>query len=72
MVVWEETELPIFALLVVEPDGALPAKFLVVVELTEVSDDALSRTGLRCERFRRGRSRCASCRSWFADSVAGT
>jgi hypothetical protein len=31
VVVREETELPIFALLVVEPDGALPATFLIVV-----------------------------------------
>ena len=46
VVVREETELTIFALLVVEPDGALPAKFLVVVELSQVSDDALSRSGL--------------------------
>ena len=51
MVVREETELPIFALLVMEPDGALPATFLIVVKLSEVGDDALSRTGLGANAF---------------------
>lgn len=41
----------IFALLVMEPDGALPATFLLVVEFTEVGDDALSRTGPSANAF---------------------
>ena len=57
VVVREETELPIFALLVVKPDGALPATFLVVVELAEVGDDALSRTGLGADAFHQVPSR---------------
>ncbi len=32
----EEAELPVFALSVVKDDGALPASFLVVVQLAEV------------------------------------
>ncbi len=51
MVVGEEPKLAIFALLVVEPDRALPVAFLLVVELTEVGDDALSRTRLGANAF---------------------
>jgi len=51
VVVREKTELPIFALLVVEPDGALPVAFLIVVKLSEVGDDALSRPGLGANAF---------------------
>ena len=46
MVVGEEAKLPIFILLVVELDCALPASLLIVVELPEVGNDALSRTGI--------------------------
>ena len=46
IVVGKEPELPIFALLVVESNRLLPAAFLIVVELTEVCDDALPWAGL--------------------------
>src|SRR5579862_7680646 len=46
IVIRKEAELKVFALLIVEPDGALPAPLLIVVELAEVGDDALSRSGL--------------------------
>jgi hypothetical protein len=42
----KETKLPVFALSVVKDDGALPASFLVLVELTEVGDDVLARPRL--------------------------
>ena len=51
LVVWEETELTVLALLIVESDDALPAKFLVVVEFSQGSDDALSRSGLDANAF---------------------
>jgi hypothetical protein len=35
----------------VEPDSALPAAFLLVVKLTEVGDDTLSRAGLGANAF---------------------
>jgi hypothetical protein len=41
----EEAKLLILALLVVELDCALPASLLIVVELPEVGDDALSWAG---------------------------
>ena len=41
----------IFSLPVVKHDGALPATFLVVVELTEMGDDPLSRPGLGADAF---------------------
>ena len=43
-VVGEETKLLEFSLAIVEEDRALPALFLVAVEVAEVSDDALSGT----------------------------
>ncbi len=42
----EEAKLAVFPLAIVEDDGALPASFLVVVELAEVGDDMLARPGL--------------------------
>src|SRR5262249_21334558 len=53
-IVREETELLIFALLVVKADGPLPASFLLVVQLTQVGDDALSRAGLSANAFDEG------------------
>jgi hypothetical protein len=45
MIGGEEAKLVIFTLLVVELDCALPAPLLVVVRLSEVGNDALTRTG---------------------------
>jgi hypothetical protein len=42
----EEAELPVFTLAIVKEDRALPASFLVVVQLAEVGDGMLSRPGL--------------------------
>jgi hypothetical protein len=54
VVVGEEAELPIFILQVVELDCALPASLLIVVELPEVGDDALSRTGVGAKALHEG------------------
>ena len=54
LVVGEETELTVFSLLVVKHDGSLPTAFLVVVELAEMGDDALSRSGLGADAFHQG------------------
>jgi hypothetical protein len=43
--------LTILALLVVEPDSALPSEFLIVVELSKMSDNSLSRSGLGTNAF---------------------
>jgi hypothetical protein len=54
VVVGEEPKLLVFALLVVKPDSALPAAFLLMVEFTEVSDDVLPRTSLGSNAFNQG------------------
>ncbi len=46
LVVREETELTILSLSIVKHDGALPAAFLVMVELAQVGDDPLPWPGL--------------------------
>src|SRR5262249_57787049 len=51
VVVGEETEVTSFSLPVMKPDGALPAGFLVVVELAEMADDAPSRSRLGAAPF---------------------
>ena len=72
VVVGEEAELTIFALPVVEHDGALPTAFLVVVELAEMGDDALSRSGLGANAFDHGVVGMRLAVLWCGDSVAGT
>src|SRR5262249_58627261 len=42
VIVREETKLASISLAVVKQDGALPAAFLVVVQLAEMGDDSLS------------------------------
>ncbi len=42
----EEAKLAVFPLAIVKDDGALPASFLVVIELAEVGNDVLARPGL--------------------------
>ena len=54
LVVREEAELTIFSLSIVKHDGALPAAFLVMVELSEVGDDPLSWPGLGANAFHQG------------------
>ena len=54
LVVREETELTIFSLSIVKHDGALPAAFLVMVELAQVGDDPLSWPGLGAYAFHQG------------------
>src|SRR5271154_6082506 len=46
IVVGKETEFLSVALAVVKNHGALPTPFLVVIELAEMSDDALARSGI--------------------------
>ena len=54
LVVREEAELTIFSLSIVKHDGALPAAFLVMVELSQVGDDPLSWPGLGANAFHQG------------------
>ncbi len=54
LVVREEAELTIFSLSIVKHDGALPAAFLVMVELSQVGDDPLSWPGLGANAFYQG------------------
>jgi hypothetical protein len=51
VVVGEETELTAVSLPVVKHDGALPTAFLVVVELSEMGDDSLSRPSFSADAF---------------------
>ncbi len=54
VVVGEEAELLGLALAIVEDDGALPTPFLVVIELAEMSDDALARPGVGADALDEG------------------
>jgi hypothetical protein len=53
-VLGKEMERACFALAIVKDDGPLPTSFLIVVEFTEMSDDALARTGVGAETFDKG------------------
>ena len=53
-IVGKEAELLGVALAVVKDDGALPALFLIVIQLAQVSDDALPRPGLGANAFDEG------------------
>jgi hypothetical protein len=46
LIIGEQTQLLRIAVTVIEDDGALPAAFLIAVQLTEVGDDLLTRASI--------------------------